>query len=68
MGSAPQDLLQSGLLLEGTQLQEEEGRLDRAKRDKTQRDGETGRTLRILGEQGSSKACQEMTHSSANLN
>lgn len=69
VGSAPQDLLQSGLLLESNQLQQEEGRLDRAKRGQdTEGWGAWGRTLRILGEQGSSKACQEMTHSSANLN
>lgn len=69
VGSAPQDLLQSGLLLEGNQLQQEEGRLNRAKRGQdTEGWGDWGRTLRILGEQGSSKACQELTHSSANLN
>ena len=69
VGSAPQDTLQSGLLLEGNQMQEEKGRLDRAKRGQdTEGWGCWGRTLRILGEQGSSKACQEMTHSSANLN
>ena len=63
VGSAPQDTLQSGLLVEGNQ--QEKGRLDRAKRGQdTEGWGGWGRTLRILGEQGSSKACQEMTHSS----